>query len=92
MTFLTVLSSDTGVDCDPSTSDGMLGSPSADGGYLISGFLDIRNLPELVPIPKELLKLEVVPRPEVASRLEVLPNVMCTLANLDSANPYKFFT
>ena len=43
--FLSVLSSEVGVDCDPSTNDDALGNPRTDGGYLISGgFLGIRNL------------------------------------------------
>ena len=50
MTFLNVLSNDTGVDCEPSTSDGGLDRPRVDGGYFISGFLDIRNLPVRVPV------------------------------------------
>ena len=50
VTFLNVLSNDTGVDCEPSTNDGVLDSPRVDGGYFISGFLDIRNLPERAPV------------------------------------------
>ena len=51
--FLNVLSNDAGVDCEPSTNDDVLDNPRVDGGYfisgfLISGFLDIRNLPEVV--------------------------------------------
>lgn len=50
--FLSVLSSDAGVDCVPSINDGVLDSSARlDGGYLIpsGGFLDIRK-PPVTPV------------------------------------------